>query len=405
MSVRRVAKNSACKDLTRIGKIPTKNLVTQFDKITVRSPDETYGQQLPRKSSKNRLDPIAGRPTTKENERLLSSNNVYRNKHARHIQRDDKKRVPSTPKTTSGRDRAKLKNLKRFYEFTKIFDRYRITNFNGRNEFSSLPYLNEYQEDDKVNVRLIKHSYSWPSLQQSDRLKVCVPTTGDNFRKCAKQTMGKTFDTSKCKRDAHQPRKVNDNELYDANQNERSSKHREKTPEKSKTRRKENSKERYPNNRPKPPSWQNFTVVEVPPDNGRSKLDLSSVNRSKLRIEAKDKRLRSNIHRTHSMVIDASEMPEASNLVIPLAEGKPHEIRLLRGSEFDDILYMAENEQRCRDWLKTLESAECKHHSSTSTTAEKILPNTDTVTCDLELAEDRWDFLISPYPKKGKPNL
>ncbi|XP_033102808.1 uncharacterized protein LOC117105690 [Anneissia japonica] len=396
----------------------TQSLITQLEKITIRPSDIPYSRYFPRKSPRNRLDPIS---TTKEKQRALC--NVGKGKNARHSKKGNKSGInPTIYQTTAGLEFGR-QDCECVGHYSRLSSEFGIglcgklscIDVKKRRVFgtSSLPLLNEIQVDANLNSKVIlKHSYSWPLLHSEGISLFSLDTTELTKSPVNSDSpMSKTVDASK-----HQLDKSNETEQCDINRNERSTKHhRERPTDKIKSKRK-SSKDRYHNTRPKPPSWQNFTTVveECILDNEKSRFELSSADGSDVKTKVRrassgeiitDKRHRSNIRRTHSMVIDTSEMPEASNLVVPLAQSKPHEFKL-REKEFDDILYMEENEQRCRDWLKTLESAEFKPHSlmAPDKKPERILSsNNDMVTCDLELAEDKWDFLISPYPK-GKKN-
>ncbi|XP_072041870.1 uncharacterized protein [Amphiura filiformis] len=107
---------------------------------------------------------------------------------------------------------------------------------------------------------------------------------------------------------------------------------------------------------------------------------------------------RSHLKRTRSRVIDAREIPR-EDAVIPLSRTQQREFNL-KETHQDNRIYLTENAQRCRKWLADLEVEDLRDDEGglLSTGYTDANGNTETITFDLEVSHERWNYLGSPYP-------
>ncbi|XP_038070760.1 uncharacterized protein LOC119739771 [Patiria miniata] len=183
-------------------------------------------------------------------------------------------------------------------------------------------------------------------------------------------------------------------------------------------RRPKNSREEARNHRPKPPSWQDLPPEQS--DSGANAPDAilthtyavpesthsipavagyrcdSATTRST--VESERRAVRANIRRTRSRVIDSREIPK-HEAVLPLSQTKPSEFHL-RKTYHDDTVYLLENAQRCRKWLAALEESDVTPLVGESENSHGL--EDETVTCAVEISNEKWSFLGSPYPSSSE---
>lgn len=103
---------------------------------------------------------------------------------------------------------------------------------------------------------------------------------------------------------------------------------------------------------------------------------------------------RAHLKRTRSRVIDSREIPKESP-VIPLSATQKHEFNL-KETHQDNEIYLNENAHRCRRWLAELEVEDLRDQPIRG--LKSSADSDETITLDLEVSHDRWNYLGSPYP-------
>ncbi|XP_022086531.1 uncharacterized protein LOC110977054 [Acanthaster planci] len=175
-----------------------------------------------------------------------------------------------------------------------------------------------------------------------------------------------------------------------------------------------NSREEARTQRPKPPCWQDLpqeqtvsgasgqeaiaTHTYAVPESVHSvpgyRCD-SATTRST--AESERRAMRANIRRTRSRVIDSKEIPK-HEAVLSLSQTKPSEFHL-RKTYHDDTVYLLENAQRCRKWLADLKESDVTPLVDESESSRRL--EEEIVTCDVEISNEKWNFLGSPYPSSS----
>ena len=171
--------------------------------------------------------------------------------------------------------------------------------------------------------------------------------------------------------------------------------------------------------RPKPPSWQDptpppsLTVVtealeeESPtatagekdpsPSAKAESIAASSVFDTDTRSMNRRSALsRSHLKRTRSRVINTGEIPREDH-VIPLSRTQQNEFHL-KETHQDNHIYLTENAQRCRKWLSELEVEDLRDDDAAYGLTPFPERYKETVSLDVEVSHDRWNYLGSPYP-------
>lgn len=172
---------------------------------------------------------------------------------------------------------------------------------------------------------------------------------------------------------------------------------------------------------PKPPSWQTLTIPsQTDGTNWRSNSPLNSNHLSKQSqstqcggenerqpseptreedsvsdISAQSgspdqrRQRKINIKRTRSRFIDSKEVPKQQT-VVRLSQAKPLEYNL-RETEFDNMIYLRENAERCKRWLQSLEYQDHRKNS-------EYLDDRGQFMNYEESFRDKYNFIGSPYP-------
>lgn len=173
---------------------------------------------------------------------------------------------------------------------------------------------------------------------------------------------------------------------------------------------------------PKPPSWQSLTIS---PKCHQTSSSVSLVDHDKLRIarssnSSENSREQAiypenveddddsvsemsvqseivepfqnpsrkiNIKRTRSRLIDSSEVPKQES-VVRLAQAKPFEYNL-RETQFDNMVYLRENAERCQRWLQSLDDRVV--NGSSYLDGKTVINGKD-------FLHEKYSFIASPYP-------
>ncbi|KAJ8025956.1 hypothetical protein HOLleu_33668 [Holothuria leucospilota] len=174
---------------------------------------------------------------------------------------------------------------------------------------------------------------------------------------------------------------------------------------------------------PKPPSWQSLTI---PPKCHQTSSSVSLVDHDKMRIARSSNSSENdreqpaifpesveddddsvsemsvqsesvdpfqkparkiNIKRTRSRLIDSSEVPKQES-VVRLAQAKPFEYNL-RETQFDNMVYLRENAERCQRWLQSLDDRVV--NGSSYLDGKTVINGKD-------FLHEKFSFIASPYP-------
>ncbi|KAH3886765.1 hypothetical protein DPMN_010778 [Dreissena polymorpha] len=115
---------------------------------------------------------------------------------------------------------------------------------------------------------------------------------------------------------------------------------------------------------PKPPCWRDFVSTSLMAESEFT--DISKVARSSnesfssdgnLKVN-KPKKVRARIHRTRSQfAIEECDLPDEM-LTMTLAETKPDDIGLCRGSSLNEQILQEANNRKCQTWLRNIEASQ-----------------------------------------------